>query len=78
MDIVISDESLQATTKCKKGFSCLKGNRKDLCKVESCIDEKIHFIKCLNSKHCFYQASYGGSHYCSCPARKEIYNKYNI
>jgi len=78
MDIVVSDELLQATTNCRKGFSCLKGNSEDLCKVETCIDGKVHFIRCLNDEFCTYQHAFGVGYFCACPTRKEIYNKYNI
>ena len=30
MDIKISDDTIKATTECKKNFSCLTGNREDL------------------------------------------------
>ena len=77
MDIHISEEVRRTATNCKKKFSCLEEERKDLCKVENCIDGKVHFIKCLNDEYCPYKQSFGDSFFCSCPVRKEIFNKYN-
>lgn len=78
MRFLINDETLQATTDCEKGFSCLNGKIYDLCKVESCINEKVHFIKCANDGYCTYQDPFGYDFVCACPTRKEIYNKYKI
>jgi hypothetical protein len=77
-NITVSDESLQATTNCEKRFTCLRGKSEALCAVESCIDGKVHFIKCLNDVFCPYQHSFGNGYLCTCPTRKEIYNKYNF
>ena len=74
----VSSEAKQATTDCEKGVSCLEGKRKDLCEVESCIGQKVHFIKRLNEGNCSYQHSFGEQNFCSCPIRKEIFNKYKI
>jgi len=78
MDIHVSDEAQSAATNCKKGFSCLKRERKDLCAVVECISGKLHFIKCLNDGHCPYQRSFGDDVVCRCPVRKELFNKYQI
>jgi len=74
----ISDESRQAATRCAKGFACLTGDRKDLCAVETCIGEKVHFVKCLQVGNCAYQHPFGSGHFCTCPVRKELFNKYKI
>lgn len=74
----LSTEVKQATTECKKEFSCLEGNRTDLCKVKYCVDRELHFIKCLNEGYCPYQYLFGKEYVCVCPTRKEIYNKYKV
>ena len=76
MHISVSDEARRAATKCEKVFSCLEGGRNDLCEVESCIDGKVHFLKCLNDSYCSYQQSFGYGVLCSCPVRMEIFNKF--
>lgn len=78
MNLYVNNEVMQATTGCKKRFSCLGGKRKDLCKIGTCIDGEIHLIVCLNETNCSYQRSYGEEFICDCPIRKKIYNKYKI
>lgn len=78
MSYHVSAESQKATTGCEKGFSCLMGDRKDLCVVEACVDGKVHFIKCLNRGYCSYQQPFGMGHVCTCPTRKELFNKFKI
>ena len=74
----ISDESLKATTRCGKDFSCLKVDTTCLCKVEDCINKTVYFIKCLNDNHCPYKKSFGMDNYCICPVRRELYDEYKI
>lgn len=74
----INEEILKNTTKCNKNFSCLSGNRNELCMVEYNVKDKIHFIKCTNTKFCSYKISFGYSYVCTCPTRKEIYNRYKL
>ncbi len=79
MEIHVSDEALGAATRCAKGFSCIKGEEKDLCVVEECVDGKVHFIKCKSDGACSYQQSFGFSYLiCYCPVRIEIFQKYKI
>ncbi|HIC91190.1 MAG TPA: hypothetical protein EYP21_03835 [Syntrophaceae bacterium] len=73
----ISDHVLKATTKCKKGFSCLSGERKDLCKISYCVSNEIYFLNHCNDTSCGYAISFGYSYVCTCPTRKEIYNRFN-
>ncbi len=77
-EIKVNPEILKNTTECKKDFSCLSGNRTDLCKVELNVNDKIHFVKCLSDEPCDYKKSFGYSFICICPVRKELYNRYNI
>ncbi len=44
--IEASEDAVKKTTKCRKNFSCLSD--REICKVELCIDNKIHFIKCVD------------------------------
>ncbi len=78
MLIHISDEARRATTDCKKGFSCLKAARNGVCPVERCVGGKVHFIKCLSNGYCSYRRPFGYGFFCSCPVRKELFNKYQI
>jgi len=75
----VSEETIEETKKCDKDFSCLEGQREDLCTVEQCVNGKVHFIECLDrSNGCPYKISFGYSFICHCPTRKELYNKHKI
>lgn len=76
--LFVSQDIKQETIDCKKGFSCLSAERKDLCRVLSCFDCDIHFILCLNTEFCSYQHKISERFYCDCPTRKELYSKYNV
>ncbi len=76
MNIEIDKEIIDKTTKCEKCFSCLSDNLEQSCKVEYCVSNTVYFVKCLNAALCSYKVSFGGSYFCTCPIRKEIYNKY--
>jgi hypothetical protein len=78
MDISVSDEAIKATTRCRKGFSCLKIGFKGLCSIEDCVNKQIPFIKHLNDECCPYQQAFGNEFLCICPVRNEIFIKYKI
>jgi hypothetical protein len=73
----INKELIKETTKCQKSFDCLNNDKHIFSKVENCVNNKIHFVKCSDYS-CSYLVSFGNSYVCSCPIRKEIFNKYNI
>ena len=75
--IKISDDIIKKADRCKKNLICLSGES-DLCKVEYYVDDKIHFVKCVNIKPCSYRIPFGYSCVCICPVRKEIFNRYRI
>jgi len=74
----ISKEIIESTTNCEKDFACLKSDGVVCCKVESCINGKIHFVQNVSKSYCAYKMSFGNSFICNCPTRKEIFNKYSI
>jgi len=82
MNIKVDDNILIKTTKCRKNVSCLSGET-PICSVDLCIENKIHFIKCVinesfSCKSCGYRVSFGYSNVCNCPVRKELYNRHKI
>jgi len=77
MNIKVDDIIKQKTTKCRKNFSCITDGT-PLCSVELCIENNIHFIKCLNNELCSYKVPFGYSFVCICPVRKELFNTYKI
>ena len=78
MDIHVSNEARRAAKHCRKGFSCLDKDRKDLCEVEESLLGVVLRIKCLNTEFCSFQYSLGDGFFCGCPVRKEIFNKHHL
>ena len=78
MDIIVCDDIKDLVAECEKGFFCLNGELDHLCEVTDCVFESIIYVKCLADKYCRHKYSVGENTFCSCPIRKEIYNKYHI
>ena len=77
MDITISEETLNRTTRCKKDFSCLSPETRDCCKVTDSPTPDIIFTGCWKRDDCPYCLRFGGAEsVCECPVRIEIYNKH--
>ena len=74
----IDKEILNNTTNCEKNFDCLTNDKHVYCKVENAINNEVHFVKCLHDDSCTYKMSFGYSYICTCPTRKEIFNKFSI
>ena len=71
------DKKIIDSTKCEKCFKCLT-NQDYLCKVEHCINGKVHVLECNDNTECKFKVTSGSGAFCSCPVRKEIYNRYNL
>jgi len=78
MEIKIDANTLKQTLHCEQNFKCLKNDLTELCKVENCFNGEIHFIQCSDKLVCNYKQIFGSSSICTCPVRREIYNKYKI
>ncbi len=77
-EIKIDKGILKKTTRCNFDFSCLTGDKTCLCEV---IDQKgFSSIKVRPNPDlpCSYNLPFNKSHYCICPTRREIYQKYKI
>jgi hypothetical protein len=74
----INETIVKETNDCKKNFSCLKTKEHDFCRVRRCISNSVHFIECIDSNNCNYKIAFGDCQICTCPIRKEIFNKYNL
>jgi len=77
MDIKIPRNILEQTTECKKNFSCLAEDTRNVCEGIHVNGENVLFIK-KDPKSCNYKIPFGSSYICSCPTRNELYKKYNI
>ncbi len=74
MNLEISDQILQQTTKCPHGFNCLTSAEYPQCDVERMIGN-ILSVKTTNSLFCSYRVNYGHGYFCTCPTRIEIYKR---
>ena len=74
----ISDEIKKLATKCENSIACTIQEKKELCKVESCVDNEVFFVKCLHEPFCPYKQTFGYSFFCTCPVRQEIFKKYKV
>jgi hypothetical protein len=77
MKLQISEDIL-TKTRCEKGFSCLSGERDDLCKVRKRIEAEVILLETCSDYSCHYATPYAYAFFCSCPTRKEIYYRYRI
>jgi len=78
MKIAVEEKIILETKHCEKNFDCLKMDKHIYCGVESCINNEVHLIKCIDNLDCSYKMSFGNAFICNCPTRKEIFNKYKI
>jgi hypothetical protein len=76
-DDFISEETLENTTKCTKGFSCLYGEGKPFCEVDYAVGDEVIFVECPDGA-CSYWMPFGSASVCNCPTRREIYNRYRL
>lgn len=74
MDI---DKEIIRNTKCKIQFACMNDNDHLCCKVDRCVNQKVHFINYEKKNTCCNAIDFGGSKICTCQIRIEMYNKYN-
>jgi hypothetical protein len=78
MKIKLDNQIIEQATRCQKHFDCLSNEEHVYCDVEYCVDGKVLFIRCIGEENCEYKVQFGDSCMCTCPVRKEIYNRYRI
>lgn len=78
MKLKISKDILKDTTKCRRDFICLLGERECLCEVEDCINYTLCFIRAGDCGFCDYKIFFEDVFICSCPTRNEIYRSYKF
>ena len=77
MDYQISDEVREKTNQCPHEFGCLTGE-KTVCSASQPIAGDGIFIRRPQDVFCPYLMHFGNSHICNCPARRELYERYQI
>jgi len=73
----IDKVTIQKTENCKKDFECLSNNNHNFCKVVERLANVV-FVNPTPEILCNYKLSFGQETICTCPTRKEIYNKYCV
>jgi hypothetical protein len=80
MKFQINEKILMRTTDCRCYFHCLNGESGKMCIADSPVNEDGLFLKKVSDKDCPYLRKIGFSfvsHICTCPTRREIYERYN-
>jgi len=74
---ILVDELIVSKTKCcENNKDCLKNEEHIFCQVQYFCNNQVLFVKSVSAQKCHYKSSFGYSHSCHCPIRKEIYLKY--
>jgi hypothetical protein len=81
MPYTVSEDVLQATTKCTHEYSCLETGKCGnliMCKVDKRFDKNMLYIKSAKDKEgvsCPYKLTYGSNqgHICTCPTHYSVY-----
>lgn len=76
--LIINESTIAKATKCSKFFGCLNGNGHKCCEVKDCINNKVYFLNVKKKIICSYVVNFGNEQICTCPIRKELYNKLKI
>ncbi|MHC4217054.1 MAG: hypothetical protein ACYSU7_01230 [Planctomycetota bacterium] len=78
LKLYVSNDARQATRKCPRHLGCLTERNGDLCKVSCCVDGAMLFVTCEHEGPCPYKHDVWERVLCTCPVRREVYNRYKI
>jgi hypothetical protein len=78
MRIQVSKPVLSKTTLCENKFACLSNALSRTCKVRAHLMKEALIIECTADSVCKYVLSFGSWSICSCPTRREIYDRYAV
>jgi hypothetical protein len=77
MKIAVSNEILEATTRCPFDFKCLL-HPESICEIEYALGSEVCFLRTCKARSCGYKHSFGEMWCCACPTRKAIYRQYHV
>ncbi len=77
MKYEISQEIFRQTLECDRDIECLVPGNQPSCSIKDCVNQKVHFIA-KHNRHCPYHLHFGNEIICTCPVRKELYNRYKV
>lgn len=79
VEIIVSQKTIDRTNLCEKNFSCLKGEKGDMCEIIYTVGESTLITLCGSKPFCPYCKIFVDIQgICFCPTRIEIYKKYGI
>ena len=78
MNITISQETRNRTTKCLKEFQCLTDPSHAICPATRALEGDGVFIKWQGEVNCPYKMLFGQAFICNCPTRRELYLLHNL
>ncbi len=73
----IAHETLASAEQCHRNHACLNEKTPPLCHVKDCVNNEIHFVA-TNILYCKYFVFFADEVICTCPVRKELFNKYKV
>lgn len=76
MNFQIPEEIVKETTKCNKELKCLTGEAILHCNILYQAKDEDIFYQCLEKGDCAYLEPFKETTICTCPIRKEIYQRY--
>ena len=74
----IDEAVIRSTVNCQYGFRCLSGDTACLCEVKGSTSYDMLEIIPKTDIACSHRISLGKMHFCICPTRVEIYNRYRM
>lgn len=73
----VSQEIRQKTDKCWRGFACLSDAEAGVCAVHDHVGGVL-FVEKIKQAYCPYDVTFGYSHICACPVRRELFERYGF
>ncbi len=76
---VVSEETKNQTV-CRKGFGCLSGNMREVCRISNALGTRLIVTDCpQRGTLCDYCKAFELSRgFCICPTRLELHNRYHV
>ena len=74
--VEVEKNKIDEADKCSNAKMCLRNNNQPKCNIKEKTAYEISSEECFHID-CAYKIKFMRKHYCICPVRKDIYNRYN-
>ena len=78
MNYWVDEAVIQSADRCGNRQACLYCKEHTLCRVECCVMHTVYQVKCLDDKPCSYKAVSDGYPICTCPVRRNLFDRYGV